>query len=221
MRLSELFLFIIILIVIAVIMIHTRYYIGSPSPHLSSSTSSTKESFISSLTNERIVNLIKSQNETIGKLYNIISQSKDAEKTLRLLDILHAKEKEIKELKDELSQQQHQIASLALLPQKGSAIPKDSSSISDRIQNRFIKESDQENHCEERYGIPLIEKWVKSEEIWCAEQSPTKFPSELKCYPYHQEHKKLDGRGPDLFCEATNFFIDFSKVIYFLLILLI
>ena len=25
-------------------------------------------------------------------------------------------------------------------------------------------------------------------------------------------HKKLDKRGPDMFCEAKNFFIDFSKV---------
>lgn len=27
-----------------------------------------------------------------------------------------------------------------------------------------------------------------------------------------QAHKQLDGRGEDMFCEARNFFIDFSKV---------
>ena len=27
-----------------------------------------------------------------------------------------------------------------------------------------------------------------------------------------QAHKVLDGRGEDMFCEARNFFIDFSKV---------
>ena len=36
--------------------------------------------------------------------------------------------------------------------------------------------------------------------------------SQLTCYPYHQQHKILDGRGEDLFCEASNVVIDFSKV---------
>jgi len=70
-------------------------------------------------------------------------------------------------------------------------------------------------------------------------QAPEADKSRLVCYPYHQvtcavpspssgrtyphtssptndnggqEHKKRDGRGPDLFCEATNVFVDFSKV---------
>ena len=29
---------------------------------------------------------------------------------------------------------------------------------------------------------------------------------------YAQAHKQLDGRGEDMFCEARNFFVDFSKV---------
>ena len=44
--------------------------------------------------------------------------------------------------------------------------------------------------------------------------------TELKCYPYHQHHKRLDGGGPDVFCIATNFIIDFSKVLLILLILI-
>lgn len=39
-----------------------------------------------------------------------------------------------------------------------------------------------------------------------------KLPSQLTCYPYQQQHKILDGRGEDLFCEASNVVIDFSKV---------
>jgi len=77
-----------------------------------------------------------------------------------------------------------------------------------------VKLAKYEDFCEKRYGLQLVDLWSKSEETWCStsSNSNSKLQSELKCYPYHQEHKKLDGRGPDLFCEATNFFIDFSKV---------
>eukprot|EP01038_Epipyxis_sp_PR26KG_P005446 gene5446-7539_t len=68
-----------------------------------------------------------------------------------------------------------------------------------------------ERDCEQRYGMQLITKWKKNEEIWCSNKDP-KDLSELTCYPLHQTHKKLDGRGSDLFCVATNFVIDFSKV---------
>jgi hypothetical protein len=64
-----------------------------------------------------------------------------------------------------------------------------------------------EEDCEKRYGLELASKWKSSKEIWC--EHPT---SQLICYPYHQEHKRRDGRGADLVCEATNFVIDFSKI---------
>lgn len=72
-----------------------------------------------------------------------------------------------------------------------------------------------ENECEARYGLELVDSWRKNEEVWCeapAGEGDSTMKSELKCYPYHQAHKKLDGRQADLFCEATNFVIDFSKV---------
>ena len=70
-----------------------------------------------------------------------------------------------------------------------------------------------EDQCEQRYGMELVDTWGKNEEIWCASDAQDgEQKSELKCYPYHQAHKKLDGRGPDLVCEATNFIIDFDKV---------
>ena len=68
--------------------------------------------------------------------------------------------------------------------------------------------TDMEADCENRYGLTLIENWKKAGEVWCTDGAQ----SVLKCYPYHQKHKQLDGRGPDMFCEATNFVIDFSKV---------
>jgi hypothetical protein len=69
-----------------------------------------------------------------------------------------------------------------------------------------------EADCEARYGLELAETWRHNEQTWCVSRPGDAVQSELKCYPYHQKHKKLDGRGADLFCEATNFVIDFSKV---------
>lgn len=77
-----------------------------------------------------------------------------------------------------------------------------------------------EDQCEQRYGMELVDTWGKNEEIWCASDAQnSELKSELKCYPYHQAHKKLDGRGPDLVCEATNFVMDFDKVIKFILLM--
>ena len=72
--------------------------------------------------------------------------------------------------------------------------------------------SDFEMDCESRYGIQLVSEWRKSEQIWCKNEQSSEIISELRCFPYHQKHKQLDGRGPDMFCEATNFVVDFSKV---------
>lgn len=79
---------------------------------------------------------------------------------------------------------------------------------------RVIETSDMEKSCEDRYGLSLVGKWRENKQVWCSEPTSTQneYPSELSCYRYHQAHKKLDGRGPDLFCVAKNFVIDFSKV---------
>lgn len=71
--------------------------------------------------------------------------------------------------------------------------------------------------CEARYGMDLASIWKKNEEIWCEDTSNSELRSQLKCYPYHQAHKKLDGRTADLICEAYNFVVDFSKVRWSLL----
>lgn len=63
-----------------------------------------------------------------------------------------------------------------------------------------------EVECERKYGLALVDEWRDNREIWCDGAA------QLICYPYHQAHKKLDGRQADLFCEATNFVVDFSKV---------
>jgi len=79
---------------------------------------------------------------------------------------------------------------------------------------RFIS-SAHESECESRYGLTLIEKWKEKDEVWCTGTLSVNGVSEkveLRCYPYYQAHKVRDGRGADLFCEASNVFIDFSKV---------
>ena len=97
-----------------------------------------------------------------------------------------------------------------------------SNSNSDRFSSNYnsltlnVSNTPLHEMCERRFGINLIDKWKQSEETWCSSSSNNSndknMKSELKCYPYHQEHKKLDGRGPDMFCVASNFIMDFSKI---------
>ena len=60
--------------------------------------------------------------------------------------------------------------------------------------------------------------WKKNKESWCenshaAANHPNDLPpASITCYPYHQAHKKLDGRPADVFCEGRNILIDFRKV---------
>ena len=71
-----------------------------------------------------------------------------------------------------------------------------------------------EKECENKYGMQLADLWATRREVWCQDTTTQNEAekSQLVCYPYHQEHKKRDGRGPDMFCEATNMIIDFTKV---------
>jgi hypothetical protein len=78
-------------------------------------------------------------------------------------------------------------------------------------------ESDLERDCSNRYGRGLLSHWKGTGQEWCsAPTSGNKFgdlpPGSVTCYPYHQTHKKLDGRPPDMFCEGRNIAIDFTKV---------
>lgn len=69
-----------------------------------------------------------------------------------------------------------------------------------------------EQACDDRYGNGLLRKWKAAKQTWCHDLEGGDTSGSLICYPYHQEHKKLDGRGADVFCEARNLFMDFSKV---------
>ena len=72
--------------------------------------------------------------------------------------------------------------------------------------------SSMEKECDMRYGNGLLQSWAAAREVWCEAGFSSPIPADIVCYPYHQHHKKLDGRPPDIFCEARNLFVDFSKV---------
>jgi hypothetical protein len=137
-----------------------------------------------------------------------------------LSDLIRKKDLEIKKLKDEIDElaeyKKSKFSTVSSSPSLDASIC--NSTI--RSGSNFVlsvKPTDLEQSCEERFGMKLIEEWKKSKETWCKDTQNSYLNSELTCYPYHQHHKKLDGRGPDVFCEATNFIIDFSKVILLLL----
>jgi hypothetical protein len=152
--------------------------------------------------------VIDAQNETIYTMERMIFRgvhSSSAHVSLDGIEI-RKRDQEIAALKAQLMQH-HNTQSIASQPPLGSGFK-------DSLATPSSKE---EHECEMRYGIPLIEEWAKNEQSWCSGEftdssSGHTLKSELTCYPYHQQHKKLDGRGADLFCRATNFFIDFSKV---------
>jgi len=71
--------------------------------------------------------------------------------------------------------------------------------------------SQMEDKCEKRYGLELIHEWRKSRQVFCSSEGGhlSAAKSELVCYPYKQAHKSY---AEDIFCEATNFVVDFSKI---------
>jgi len=93
-------------------------------------------------------------------------------------------------------------------------VGKDINNISKHSYSLDVEDVELQKHCEAKFGVSLIDNWRASQQVWCSGHNNNKsqIQSELRCYPYHQLHKQRDGRGPDMFCEATNFVIDFSKV---------
>ena len=161
---------------------------------------------------KQMLEIIRVQNETINLLENVISHNHNVPKLSDLVTTNHKQEESIRKLKNqltELSQREHSTVDTPtnnLLP----------NSCCDSSPFTALKGSSLQQDCDSRYGMKLIELWKRNKQVWCedSDSSATNMDkrSRLVCYPYHQEHKKLDGRGPDIFCEATNFFIDFAKV---------
>jgi hypothetical protein len=145
--------------------------------------------------------LIRLQNETIGLMEKeLIKLATKAVSSIpsETLDLIHKNQREN-------SQILSQSSAVKVSQQSMSAIIDD---------YRVIDTSDMEKDCEERFGLTLVSKWRENRQVWCEDKShyKDKFSSELVCYRYHQHHKKREGQGLDMFCVATNFVVDFSKV---------
>ena len=140
-----------------------------------------------------MLNIAKKQNETISELWSLLKKNHGIEAVEAFKSV---KSKEIE-----------------ILGVKNSAIPSPQT-----VTLKYFEtpKASLEKECENRYGMALINEWIQNRQEWCVsdESLSADMKSELVCFPYHQVHKKLDGRGADLICEATNFFVDFSKVTF-------
>ena len=164
---------------------------------------------------QHFADIIRIQNESIALLETLLV-AKDP-KMSSLMENIHEKDDLIRQLTIQLEETKGKMSRDLAAPKCPTTVNTDTKAATSLVTYVSSQEGSVawhetladglEKDCEMRYGISLINIWRKNSEVWC--DSPN---SQLKCYPYHQHHKKLDGRGPDLFCEATNFMIDFSKV---------
>lgn len=187
---------------------------------------------------ERANQRLKNENVTISRKTLV----DDNRIISSLTDLIKSKDFQIEELLnqlEELKSLQSQKEELILLNISNSIESASSSvntnpdsSLPSKKYSLDVEDVELQKHCEAKFGVSLIDNWQACKEIWCGASSNSntnsktsentsnkdnlnsgaKTQSELRCYPYHQLHKQNDGRGPDMFCEATNFMIDFSKV---------
>ena len=163
-----------------------------------------------------MVRLIRQQNETISRMTQLLEMA-----TTHSGKVNTANEPELKEdqiVKGNLlhhynlliSQKDQEIAKLKLQTPKTRAIttPEHTSTPITPTVSRYPAQSGQQGQeCEAKYGYSLVKKWRDAKETWCEGQH-----SNIECYPYHQQHKKLDGRGPDMFCVGHNVVVDFGAI---------
>lgn len=235
MKLTEVLVFVVVAGVLVLMVLHFTAHTADQSARESRSSRNSNEM-------QSLVELVKVQNETIHTLEThlkrMMSKSGDTTaKDLKLIEISDTigrlsrenEEHRLKaahcynlsqELEHNFDKELQQLRVNALSAQTTAHCPEEHQAATTTVHaagnsnNAGWPRTSMEDHCEQRYGLELADEWRKKEEIWCTGPSDdVAMKSELKCYPYHQAHKKLDGRGPDLFCEATNFVMDFSKVL--------
>lgn len=170
---------------------------------------------------EQLMHIISTQNDTLYALKNAHQghqghHSKNAHQghhsdqdTKHLFDVISSKDAEIIRLNEQL-----RLTQLALKDQpKSSEIIRTVEVAAAAPEDNYkifldVPPSHMDDHCEPRFGLELIENWRRAEQTWCETDPGEKIESTLTCYPYKQAHKS----DKDMFCEATNFVIDFSKV---------
>jgi hypothetical protein len=176
---------------------------------------------------QELLDLISRHNDTLHKIIaagRLRHMSSD-----ELVEVISGKDKELKKLTADVQALQ---TSLSLKTAEISRLSDLSSSQAKKIDSAAcpISSASSENNspaaaltfpapmssmereCDMRYGNGLLQSWAASREVWCEAGYSSPTPADVVCYPYHQQHKKLDGRPADIFCEARNLFVDFSKV---------
>jgi len=146
---------------------------------------------------DRMVRLIQLQNETISALSSHVTSSGKADVN-DLLQLLKDKDAEIERL----------TAIAAHRPSQPSTHTPSVALSSQRSGPLSVPPSTMEASCEARFGMQLVDDWRASKQEWCVTENGAPMESKLLCYPHKQHHKA----SPDMFCEATNFIIDFSKI---------
>ena len=164
---------------------------------------------------QQLLELIRAQNNTIAALSMLIESSKRDTSAMAFAESLRKKDAQIRDLK--AKQGKDTLAGKCPVCSSSSS----SGSSNCNVTTSAIAQQSQhspllkgiDGACEKAYGMMLVDEWRTHAQTWCQSDATSGFPeSKLVCYPYHQMHKQRDGRGPDLFCQATNFLIDFSKV---------
>ena len=193
--------FLIGFVVIVICVLACLHFVIQPTNNVFSSQISLSEQELGSM-----IQLLQAQNHTISTLTNLVS-TKHPE-MMNLMNSVRQKDVEMEKLRSDLQivNQQLQLPPSTPVAQ---VPPGDVSSLS------FVNDvepTEFDMDCESRFGVSLIREWRQKKQVWCDSGGDETSRSTLTCFPYHQKHKQLDGRGEDLFCEATNFEIDFSKV---------
>jgi hypothetical protein len=171
------------------------------------------ESNKSILNVHHLVRIIDQQNNTLSELMDIVRSDSNDNKITDLFDKLHRKDLEIEALSSNLENSYKKINELEKIVSVSHVTSK-----KEDVNKNFLDKSlhfklpvgKLDENCENRYGLNLINEWRRSKKEYCG-TSTGKHKSELICYPYTQEHKKSESTK-DIFCEAKNFFIDFSKI---------
>ncbi len=157
---------------------------------------------------QSMLRLIREQNETISRMTKLLETATASHdpgtvhKGDRIVkaNLLHnynllisQKDQEIVKLKSQVS---HKSPMKSALPSPTQTVP-----------TYTPQPGPEGQYCDIKYGYTLVSEWRKARQTWCDGAN-----SNIQCYPYHQQHKKLDGRGPDMFCVGENLVIDFGKV---------
>lgn len=155
---------------------------------------------------ERMIRIIRIQNETIHALTSHVNPKSSGPDVNTLLSIIQEKEMRIAALSEELQTRKKEDSPTLIL----SSPNVDSRSFSPQATHYAldVPPTKFEEECESYYGMQLVDKWRHSKQVWCEAPDGTALQSSLSCFPYTQHHKT----SPDMFCEATNFVMDFSKV---------